>query len=197
MTDSQSLILSWYQATIWDLWPVFLSLSWKLYLDSWRIVLMGRHLWWEEGSVIYSCCWALQSFLGLSATELMNIFYCLNFETLQLGGTRFPYLFPPGTGCSSYIRDIGFHVCCLLWLAGLWWKYSNLPPHTAKLVKSKSSYDWQSVSQSVLESVYHLGPATNFSFPSTEILLRLVCLFIMGHLLWWEDMSVIFSAVPP
>jgi hypothetical protein len=33
-TDSQSASLSWYEATIWDPWPIFLSLAWKLYLDS-------------------------------------------------------------------------------------------------------------------------------------------------------------------
>jgi hypothetical protein len=44
---------------------------------------VGRPLWREEESVIYSCCCALpaQSFPGLSPTGLKIIFYFLKFET--------------------------------------------------------------------------------------------------------------------
>jgi hypothetical protein len=47
----------------------------------WEFVDLGRLLLREVGFVVYSCCWALpaQSFSGLSPTELMTIFYRLNF----------------------------------------------------------------------------------------------------------------------
>jgi hypothetical protein len=42
---------------------------------------------------------------------------------------RFPYLYPPGIGWSSYTPGTGFPFCRHLRLAGLRWRYSNLPPH--------------------------------------------------------------------
>jgi hypothetical protein len=56
----------------------FLSLS-----DSCRFVDMGCSLWWQDRSVVYSCCWPspAQSFLGPSPVGLTTIFYCLRFET--------------------------------------------------------------------------------------------------------------------
>jgi hypothetical protein len=68
---------------------------------------MGRPLWREVGSVIYSynCYWGLPalSLLSPSRTRLVTICY-FSFET-------------------------GIHFCRLLLLAGLRWRYSNLPPH--------------------------------------------------------------------
>jgi hypothetical protein len=43
-TDGQSASLSWYQATIWDQRPIFLSPPHKLSLDSWAVVILGRPL---------------------------------------------------------------------------------------------------------------------------------------------------------
>jgi hypothetical protein len=104
MTDSQSASMSWYQATIWDLQPIFLLLPWKVHLDSWGFAIMGLHVWREDGSVIYICWWALavRSFLCLSSAGLMTIFYCHNFETPPTWRARSPYLYPLGTGWSSY-----------------------------------------------------------------------------------------------
>jgi hypothetical protein len=43
---------------------------------------MGRSLWREDVSVVYSCCWSstAQSFSGPSPIGLVTIFYCLSFE---------------------------------------------------------------------------------------------------------------------
>jgi hypothetical protein len=51
--------------------------------DSCKFVDVGRSFWWEDGSVISTCCWPLpgQSFSGPSPVKLMNIFYCLRFGT--------------------------------------------------------------------------------------------------------------------
>jgi hypothetical protein len=47
------------------------------------VVDMGRSLWREDGSVLYSCCWSSpeQSFSGPSPEGLTTITYCLRFET--------------------------------------------------------------------------------------------------------------------
>jgi hypothetical protein len=57
--------------------------------------------------------------------------------------------------------------------------------------KSKSHYDWQSVSHSVLVSGAHVGPVTNFSF-SLKFSFRQLLFAILWRPLWWEDGSVIY-----
>jgi hypothetical protein len=56
------------------------------------------------GCVIYNCCWLLPSlsFSGPRPAGLTTIFYCVRFETLPTWRARFPYLYPPGTGWSTY-----------------------------------------------------------------------------------------------
>jgi hypothetical protein len=39
--DGQSPSLSWYQASIWDPRPVFLSLPWNIFADIWGFLLLG------------------------------------------------------------------------------------------------------------------------------------------------------------
>jgi hypothetical protein len=52
---------------------------------------------------LYNCFWALpeQSHLSRSPTELTAISYCLIWDSPNLEG-QVPYLYPPGTGWSSY-----------------------------------------------------------------------------------------------
>jgi hypothetical protein len=51
--------------------------------ESCGFVDVGRSLWREEKSVVYSYCWCspAQSFWGPSPVGLSTIFYCLRFET--------------------------------------------------------------------------------------------------------------------
>jgi hypothetical protein len=58
-TDGQSTTLSWCQAAMWDTQRSFFFFHLKLCLDSCEFLIMGRPLWREDESVIYSCCWAL------------------------------------------------------------------------------------------------------------------------------------------
>jgi hypothetical protein len=58
-----------------------------------------------------------------------DIFYSLKFETPPTWRARFPYLYPPGTGWSSYTPRHWFPSRRLLRLAGLRWRYSTPPPH--------------------------------------------------------------------
>jgi hypothetical protein len=97
--------------------PVFLVSSTHLGLkvrslllsNSCGFVDVERSLWRDNGSAVYNCCWSspAQSFLRQSPAGLVNIFYCLRFETPQPGGPG-PSIYipqeqgspviPPGTG---------------------------------------------------------------------------------------------------
>jgi hypothetical protein len=50
---------------------------------------MWHHLWREDGSVFYNCCWCspAQSFSGPRPAGLMTTFYYLRFETPPTRGT--------------------------------------------------------------------------------------------------------------
>jgi hypothetical protein len=63
--------------------PSGLTTKFLLPSDSCGSVDVGRSLWREDRSVIYSCCWSLpaQSFSGPSPFGVATIFYCLRFET--------------------------------------------------------------------------------------------------------------------
>jgi hypothetical protein len=144
MTDSRSASLSWCQAPIWDLWPIFLS-SWN-FLQTVACYFVAPSL--TRGRVcnlLYNCFWALpeQSLLGRSLTELTTIFYCLLWDS-STWRARFPYLYPPGTGWPSYTPGTGFPCCRLLQLTGQRWRYSNPPPQS----QSHITTDSQSASQS-------------------------------------------------
>jgi hypothetical protein len=78
-----------------------------------------RSLWWEDGSVSYSCCWASsdQSFLGPSSVGLIIVFYCPKLEISQTLSARLQYLFPQEQGVDvrrSLWREDGSvsYSCC-------------------------------------------------------------------------------------
>jgi hypothetical protein len=77
-TDGQPASLSWNKAPMWGLRSDLYYLC-----DSYGLVLVGRPLWREVGSVFCMCCWPLpaQSFSGPSPLGFETIFYCLRFET--------------------------------------------------------------------------------------------------------------------
>jgi hypothetical protein len=88
--------------SIWE-WSTHLGLTTRFLLlsDSCGFLDVGRTLWWEDGSVVYNCCWPspAQSFSGPSPMGLMTYFT---------------------------VSDFPFHH--LIWLAGLRWRYLTLPP---------------------------------------------------------------------
>jgi hypothetical protein len=89
---------------------------------------------------------------------------------------------PPGTGLPF---------CHLAWLPGLWWRYSD-PPPTWVWVELML---WPTVSRPIRLGFWlPLGAHDQiflFSFFCQTIALP----FILGHPLWWEDGSVICSAI--
>jgi hypothetical protein len=76
--------------------------------DSCGFVYLRRPLWREDGSIIYNCYWPspAKSFSGSSPAGLMNILYCVRFETPSTWTARSQYLYPPGTGRSSYTPQV-------------------------------------------------------------------------------------------
>jgi hypothetical protein len=59
----------------------------------------------DDGSVVYSCCWALASavILWSEPRGTRDLFYCIRFETRPTWKSRSPYFYPPGTRWPSYI----------------------------------------------------------------------------------------------
>jgi hypothetical protein len=74
-SDGQLASLSWNKAPIWGLRPDLYYLC-----DSYGLVLVGRPLWREDGSVVCHCYWSwpAQSILGPIPVGLLAIFYCLD-----------------------------------------------------------------------------------------------------------------------
>jgi hypothetical protein len=93
---------------------------------------VGRPLWWEDGSVIYSydcfCVLPEQSLSGPSTAELTTIFCCLLWHSPNLEAMS-PYYIPQKQGGPVTPPGTGFPFCRLLRLTGLPWKYSNQTPH--------------------------------------------------------------------
>jgi hypothetical protein len=80
---------------------VLVSRSYFCFLfDNCRFIAVGRPLWREDGSTIYSynCFWALpkQSLWGPSPAELRP-YFTVSFETPPTWRARSQYLYPPET----------------------------------------------------------------------------------------------------
>jgi hypothetical protein len=106
MTDGQSASLSWYQAPIWDLWPLLLSLT---YLDSWGFVIMGAASLIRGWAYNFGCCWVYPRSLSrvLVLRDSWPYFTVSILKLLQLRGpvlliyfpkTRYPS-YTPGIAC--------------------------------------------------------------------------------------------------
>jgi hypothetical protein len=106
--DSQSVSLSWCQAPIWDPRPIFpLSL---IILDSCGFVDVGRPLWREVGSLVFSFSWAspAQLFSDLSPTGLTSLFYCLYFWDSHNLQSQIPvFISPRNSVAQLYSRTLG------------------------------------------------------------------------------------------
>jgi hypothetical protein len=74
-----------------------------LLLDSYGLLDVGRPLWQEVGSVVYSCCWATpaQPLSVPSRTKLMTTSYSLKFKTPSTMMAGSSYLYPQA-GWPSY-----------------------------------------------------------------------------------------------
>jgi hypothetical protein len=113
---SQSVSMSWYRASLWHMWPDITSCQ-KVVVWNLRLVSVGRPVWWEDGSAIFSVI------TQWSESRIIH-------NHTLLSHLRFPQ--PGGPGSRIYILQeqggpvtppgTGFSLHCLLWLAGLWWR---------------------------------------------------------------------------
>jgi hypothetical protein len=120
-----------------------------------------------------------QSLIGL-----ITILDCLSWNSgphIYIPQEQGGPVIPPGTGLAF---------CHLLRLKG--YREGILSCLHMVSQKVESVILWLTVSQSILVSGHHIGPETNFSFTSMEIIFRHSG-FVMGPPLWQEDGSVIYS----
>jgi hypothetical protein len=111
-TDGQPASLSWNKATIWGLRPDFYYLC-----DSYGLVLVGRPLWREVGSVFCMCFWPLpaQSFSGPSPWDLRPYFTVsdlrLLFSSLPMTRRGTVEVFDPASTrvCSCQLRNSSYN----------------------------------------------------------------------------------------
>jgi hypothetical protein len=106
-TDSLSASPSWYQAPTWDLQTIFPILD---FFYSFRIIDVGRPLWREVGSVLFSFCRAspAQSFSDLSPTGLMSRVYCRYFwNSPNQEGQVLVFISPRSRVAQLYLQELG------------------------------------------------------------------------------------------
>jgi hypothetical protein len=128
-TGSHSASLSWCQTppsgTRDQFFPSFFCINNCRFLD------VGRPLWREDGSVIYSYSWfwAFRAVtLGSGSRRTHDRILLSHLRLPQPGGPGPHICIPQEQGGSVIPLGTGFPFCHLLRLAGLWWRYSIPPP---------------------------------------------------------------------
>jgi hypothetical protein len=117
-----STLLSWCQVPIWGPKPDFLTVR------QLRVCWCGLpSLMREQVCRLQLLLWPPERFSGMSPAKIMTIFYCLRFETPQLGGPGPRTYIPQEQGGPVIPSGTGFPFRRLLRFAGLLWKYSNPP----------------------------------------------------------------------
>jgi hypothetical protein len=97
---------SWYQAPIWDPRPIFPHSLWFSFFDSFGLVDVGRPLWREVGSVLFSFCRASPAQL-FSDMSLVSLVYCLYFwDSLNQEGQIPVFISPRNRVAQLYPRAI-------------------------------------------------------------------------------------------
>jgi hypothetical protein len=156
-TDSQSASMSWCQAPIWDLWPIFLS-PWN-FLQTDACLLFCSALSDERMGLQFT----VQLLLGLARAVTLGSKSRRTHGHILLSHLRIPQpggpgsrLYPPGTGWPSYTPGQWVPFLSPLTTRRGGGILTRL--HTGIKVnsKSKSHYDRQSVGHSVLVSGAHL-----------------------------------------
>jgi hypothetical protein len=82
-------------------------------------------------NLLVHCFWALpeQSLSSPSPAELTAIFYCLIWDSSNLDSQIPVFISPRNRVAQLYPRALGSLFGRVLRLTGLWWRYSNQPPH--------------------------------------------------------------------
>jgi hypothetical protein len=156
---------------------------------SWGFLNVWHPLWREDGSVIYlyKCFWVMpeQSLLGTSPTELNNRISLSHLRLPHDGGPGSCFYIPQDQGGPFIPLGTGFPFCRFLWLAGLWWRYSNSPPHSNELCQSYITIVSQSASPSWCQAPIW-DPRPIFPILSLIIFLGSFGFVDVGRPLWRE-----------
>jgi hypothetical protein len=126
---------------------------------------VGRPLWQEDGSVI---CSAITHWLESRRTH--NHILLSHLRLPQPGGPGSCIYIPQEQGGPVIPPGTGFHLCLLLRLARLWWRYSNPSPHRAELCPSQSHVTTDSQSVTMSWRRVHSGTGTPVFIQSVEII---------------------------
>jgi hypothetical protein len=103
--------------------------------DSCGFVDVGRHLWRENGYVVYNCCWPspAQSFSGTESHGTHDHILLSQFRDYRSLEDQVLIIFnSSGMGGPVIFPGTAFPFRLRLRLAGLRWRYSNLLPHGLK-----------------------------------------------------------------
>jgi hypothetical protein len=115
MTDNQLASLSWCRAPIWSPWPDFCFL-----FHTWGFIAVGRHLWWEDGFVVYctiasGLCQSNHS--GVQVPQISGLILLSHVRLPQPGGPG-PHIFIPqeqGGSVIGHWETTNLHYIVLEW----------------------------------------------------------------------------------
>jgi hypothetical protein len=163
-TDGQSVSMPWCWANSGACDQILLPVR-TLLSESCSLLSVGRPLWRDDGSAVYSAItqWS-ESHRTRNHTLLSHL------RLFQPGGPCSPIYISQEQGGPVIPPGIGFPFRRLLWLTGLQWRYSNPPPHGILLCILCIN--------SLLRNGYHCLSSSNTT-PHTNLWI------IKGYLLFW------------
>jgi hypothetical protein len=128
-TDGQSASLFWCQAPIWHPRPIFPLLSFIIFR---QFDDVGRPLWREVGSVVFSFCWASPALPSSDDSHGTHEHILLSWDSPNLEGQVPVFISPRNKVAHLYPRALGFSVM--------------FPPQVFLFVVESGLY-WQSLLQ--------------------------------------------------
>jgi hypothetical protein len=184
MIDGQSVSLSWCKTPNWGPWPDFIFLS-----GSCRHVDALQLLWWEDGPVVYNCCWASTSNHSRSKSSRTHDHVIVsNLRHLQPEGPG-PHIYIPRNGAfqSLQVKDI-----CN------WWSVSQcmgVKPQalTVQSFLSKSSRTHDHITVSNLRHLHPEGSGPHIYIPRNRAFQSLQD---KAMLHWWSVSVLVPSPSP-
>jgi hypothetical protein len=132
-TDFQPASSSWCRAAILDPWPDFTcSLDLPVFSSSYRVPSLTRGRVW-----IFQCT----SLTGQSREGPVTKYCSPIWDSLDLKDQA-PHPYPQEKGGTVIPLGTGFPIRRLLRPAGLWWRYSNPPPHGLNIHRTSYRSNW-------------------------------------------------------
>jgi hypothetical protein len=93
LTVSQSVSMSWYRVPLWDLWPDIISCR---NVAVWNL---RSCIYWAPSLTRGRVCNLHCNHSIVRVAQNPKLYFTVSSETHPTWRARFPYLYPPGTGC--------------------------------------------------------------------------------------------------